>query len=475
MCLRAAICMLLLLANGALSKKRPNVIFLIGDGFGPASQTFARYVYQSEHQKDPDYKLPLDYILRGTVRTRSSDSLITDSGAGATAYASGKKSYNGAVGVDAEGHPIGTLLEAAQAAGMATGLVVTNKITDATPASFSAHQEFRTMENEIAAQQIGGSSGQFIDLLLGGGLCHFAPASSSTVASSRTDDLDLLKIASSRGYRVITDRSEFDRWNPRESSGDARVLGLLARKHLAYEIDRDPSQEPSISEMTERALEFMGKNPKAQKEGFFLMIEGSRIDVAAHSNDPAAHYREIVALNKATKAALRFAKKNSDTLVIATADHETGGLTLGLQAANERYPEYLWEPKIIHTIKHSSQFLSRLLQRRRRLTKSFLVNVFFPNQLGVSDATEEEVQSILRAKSALHKELVLNRIVNHRARLGWTTHGHTGVDVNLYAFGHRSDEFAGAFENTQIFEKLQRILDVDVDAVTKRLRAENKT
>ncbi|CAG8657473.1 94_t:CDS:2, partial [Acaulospora morrowiae] len=147
-----------------------NVILMISDGFGPASETFARNYYQYVKDLSYDFVTPLDELLVGSSRTRSSNSLVTDSAAGATAFSCILKTYNGAIGVDPEKSPCGTILEAAKELGMATGLVVTSRITHATPASFSAHAVSRDLEYIIATQQIGDYPlGRRVDLMLGGG------------------------------------------------------------------------------------------------------------------------------------------------------------------------------------------------------------------------------------------------------------------------------------------------------------------
>ena len=176
-------------------KEQPrNVIMMISDGFGPASETYARQ-YSTWLNKGP-YKtlLPLDEIHVGHSRTQSSSSLITDSAAGATAFACAQKSYNGAIGVYPDKKPCGTVLESAKLKGMLTGLVVTSRITHATPASFSSHVAWRDWENQIAEQQIGHTPlGRMVDLMFGGGSCEFL--SNTTEGSCRADDRDLFREA----------------------------------------------------------------------------------------------------------------------------------------------------------------------------------------------------------------------------------------------------------------------------------------
>lgn len=466
---------------------------MLADGFGPASSTFARLTFQSEQglQRAANFQLPLDKLLKGTIQTISGDSLITDSGAGATAYACGKKTYNGAIGVDLEGLPSGNLLEAAKAVGMATGIIVTNKVTDATPASFSTHNEARENENEIAASMLGMDhllEEPQIDLLIGGGMCHFIPEGSIAkvgndfkVHSCRKDDRNLIEEAGEKfGFRGIFTKSQFDQWSPEKETvtGDERVLGLLAGKQLAYEIDREKTNnEPSLGEMVRKGIQFLHKKSKITGKGFLLLVEGSRIDVAAHSNDSPAHYRDIIAYNEAVQEVVRYQKRHpGTTTVISLSDHETGGLTLGMQHSNEDYPDYMWSPEVVWRVRQSSFYLSQFIQSQlgelcgKMSTGEYFKSSFFPTYLGIPQPSEEEVQILEEAPTALAREFIINKIVNRRARIGWTTHGHSGVDINLYAGGVGSEIFCGNWDNVQICGKIEELIGLDVSKVTKRLR-----
>lgn len=171
--------------NGAKwqHKKQPNVIQLISDGFGPASETFARSYLQSSKKLGWNVTMPLDRLLVGEVRTRSTNSLVTDSAASATAYSCGLKSVNAYIGVDSDKKPCGTVLEGAKAKGYNTALVTTSRITHATPASYSAHIDDRDAEDEIASQQIGDYVlGRQVDILWGGGLRPFCLTPPSQVS-----------------------------------------------------------------------------------------------------------------------------------------------------------------------------------------------------------------------------------------------------------------------------------------------------
>ncbi|CAG8743254.1 9678_t:CDS:2, partial [Ambispora leptoticha] len=254
-------------------KNKRNVILLISDGFGPASQTFGRSYYQFVNDLPWNHTTSLDKLLVGSSRTRSSNSLVTDSAAGATAFSCALKTYNAAIGVDPDQQPCGTILESAKAKDMVTGLVVTSRITHATPASFSAHVIQRNMESEIAVQQIGDYPlGRQVDLMFGGGRCFFL--GNSTDGSCRTDSRDVISDAKKR-FHYLSTRKEFENIEIKKDS--LPIMGLFTLDHMSYEIDRDPAVEPSLKEMSVKALELLTKATENSDEGFFLMIEGSRI------------------------------------------------------------------------------------------------------------------------------------------------------------------------------------------------------
>ncbi|KAG0286835.1 hypothetical protein BGZ97_007298 [Linnemannia gamsii] len=472
-----------------------NVIMMVSDGFGPASQTYGRSYWQYLNNHTEGVKTSLDEILIGASRTRSSNSLVTDSAAGATAFSCAMKSYNAAIGVDPNGNPCGTVLESAKANGMLTGLVVTSRVTHATPAAFSAHVVHRDMEDDIAVQQIGDYVlGRQVDLMLGGGRCFFLP--NTTEGSCRPDNRDLIKESKDYGWdHVVFNRAEFDELiaNNRKVL-PLRTLGLFHPGHMNFEIDRVPELEPSLSDMAAAALSALEKKT-SRGQGFFLMIEGSRIDMAAHNNDPVAHVHEILEYHKTIDVVKTFIANNPDTVMISTSDHETGGFTLGLQPDPNTYPDYLWRPEAISRAKISTEILTRDLilfhaanknndainiqggqGSRRRQTYDFIQKQILDKGLGITDATEEEIEYLSNA-DAIPNDILrfLGHAISRRANLGWTTMGHTGVDVNLYATsstqnGNRIlDRLRGNHENTDIGDYMSWYLQLDLPSITDKL------
>ena len=432
-------CALLLLVPSATAQDdgRPrNLILMIADGFGPASATLAREVEGAP--------LALDAILTGAVGTASTSSRVTDSAAAGTAFASGIKTYNGAIGVDTLQRPAGTLFEAAEARGMATGLVATSRITHATPASFVAHVAARAEEARIAEQLI--ASG--VDVVFGGGSRFFV---TDSLDGSRTDGRDLLGAFPGLAF---TDPTAFD------TVATVPVLGLFARDHLDFEIDR--TDQPSLAAMTQRALDLIG----ASEQGFVLMVEGSRIDHAAHDNDPAAHLHDIWAYDEAVRVALDFARADGHTLVVSTADHETGGMTLGRDGI------YAWDADYLARVRASADRMAQ------RIADGEDGAVVVRDGAAVDSLTAEEQADLGLSVEPTTRRVsrkTLGHLVSRRAGIGWTTGGHTAVDVGLYAFGPGSDRLRGVMENDALSRALADLLGLDLVAVTARLRAAGGT
>ena len=276
-----------------------NIILLIGDGMG-TSQVYAGYTAKKGVMNITG--MP----VTGFSITNSASNYITDSGAGGTALSAGVKTKNGSIGVDVDGKPVKTILEMAEDKGLATALVSTSAITHATPASFIAHTSSRSKYEDIAYDFLHTD----IDVFIGGGYNHFA---------RRADSLNLIDSLTARGYFVARDLKDVD------VPSTQRLAALLADEHMP---SMDKGRGNILPEATEMALKMLKRN----KKGFFIMIEGSMIDWAAHDNDAESIVKETVDFDNAVGKALQFAAKNGETLVIVTADHETGGL--GINGGN---------------------------------------------------------------------------------------------------------------------------------------------
>lgn len=443
-----------------------NVILLISDGYGPASETLARQ-YLQYITKNNKTMLPLDSILVGTSRTKSFDSFITDSAAGATAFSCGIKTYNGAIGVDPQHAPCGTVLEAAKASGYLTGLVATSRITHATPASFAAHTISRDMESDIALYEIGNYTlGRSVDLMFGGGLCFFKPLSAN--GSCRLDDISVLQRAVEMGWSIGTDKSFFDTLDPHTVS--LPLLNLFASDHMSYEVDRNASVQPSLKEMSSKALEIL-VNSAENTKGFFLMIEGSRIDMASHTNDPVAHLHDILAYQDTISIVKQFVDAHPNTVLISISDHETGGISVGHQLG-PTYPVYEWYPSALEHVQHSAEFMTKALLKLPNGTRAdFIKDTIMKQWLHISDYTLQDVYFLDQEKNHEVIEGYMGHLVSDRAGLGWSTHGHSAVDVNLYAYGNDVDFLKGNHENTDIGEFIASRMGLDLSDITRKLKS----
>jgi len=275
--------------------KPKNIIFLIGDGMG-ITQIYAGQIANKG-------SLYLNtFPVTGISKTSSSSDLITDSAAGATAFSIGQKTFNGAIGVDKDTVAVKTILEEAEEKGLATGLVSTSGITHATPASFIAHQPSRQMYEAIAADFLNTD----IDLFIGGYRDHF---------NKRKDSVDLLKKLEQNGYEVVTDINKL-----KSAKGD-KIAGLVAEKHT-------PPKFMGRGEMLSTTANYAVKKLAEKEKGFFLMIEGSQIDWGGHGNYLPYVVTEMLDFDQVVGEVLKFAAKDGETLVVVTADHETGGLSI---------------------------------------------------------------------------------------------------------------------------------------------------
>ena len=419
-------------------KGKRNLVFMVSDGMGPTSLHMTRSYRQWAEGLPIDDVLVLDQHHIGTSRTRSSSSLVTDSAAGATAFSCGDKSYNGAISVLPDHSPCGTVLEAAALAGYKTGLVVTTRLSDATPACFASHVTLRDYEDRIAEQEIGlHPLGRVTDLLLGGGRCHFLPK--SIPGSCRGDDVDLVAEAvNNQGFHIVNDRVGFDSLQ-KGNNVQLPLLGLFADTDIPYEIDRRNQSDvyPSLEEMSRTALKALSEATKDSEQGFFLMIEGSRIDHAGHSNDPAAQVHEVIAYDKAFAAVAEFLENDPvQSALVATSDHETGGLAAARQL-HKNYPEYAWFPGVLARANHSAEHVAKQLHNHQlrggseSSRRQYIVKDLLEEGLGITDAVSWEVDALV--KGSLPIEYMFADIISRRAQTGWTTHGHSGKWIHTHS------------------------------------------
>jgi alkaline phosphatase len=297
------------------SSNTTNIILFIGDGMGDAHRLAARWAAVGETGT-----LSMDNMsARGRAKTGAADNPVTDSAAAATAMASGIKTNNGVIGMDADLNIVTTILEEAKNRGKMVGLVTTTQLSHATPAAFAAHIANRNLMTDIAEQMMDAE----VDVLMGGGEDEFLPATETGCfpeVGERTDGRNLIDEAISAGYTFICDPTALSTIDP---IATVRLLGLFADEGMARPFS------PTLAGMTQKAIDILSKNSK----GFFLMVEGGQIDWASHSNDAQDVISDTIELDKAVKLALAYAAVNKNTLVIVTADHETGGMSVSLSSS----------------------------------------------------------------------------------------------------------------------------------------------
>lgn len=288
-------------SSGPASAARPQaVILMIGDGTGVAYWSAARLA-----RKD---LAVADFPVMGLVDTESASSRVTDSAAGATAYASGVRTYNGAIGVSPDTTPMETVLEMARDQGKATGLVATVRINHATPAAFAAHVPSRSQYDEIARQMAGAG----VTVMVGGGSSYFD-------GTARKDSLNLLATLG-KLYTVVETPTDFLALDPDTVK---MLLGLLGPKDLPAATGRSIT----LADMTRTALSVLDHDA----DGFFVMVEGSQIDWLGHDNAPLQDViAEVLDFDGAIREARRYQASHPGTLIVVLADHETGGLALNV-------------------------------------------------------------------------------------------------------------------------------------------------
>lgn len=442
---------------GAETARVKNIIVLVADGMGATHTTITRWFKGSP--------LALDEMLVGGIRTYSAESLITDSAPAATAFATGQKSNAKFIAVLPEKtpmpgvapvsdsfktKPVATVLEGVKLQGKAVGLVATSNIQHATPAAYSSHTPDRRDYNDIAKQQVY----QNMDVVLGGGKKYLLPTSQG---GTRPDPEDLTEVLKKKGYPFVQTRDDLLRFEGK------KVWGMFADHDMAYDLDRRllRPDEPSLAEMTRTAIRILSQNEK----GFFLFVEGSKIDWASHAHDPIGVMSDLLAFDAAVAVALDFAKKDGNTLVLAFSDHGNAGMFLGSKETHGQVPMESLESLVV-ALKRAlltGEGLEQVLGGDRSEGKIVQTLKDF---YGLSDLTREEIEAIQKGKKGTLISIV-GPILSKRTPIGWATSGHTGEDLFLYAYGPNRP--VGLLENTEIAHLCARNFKFELPYVDRRL------
>lgn len=400
-----------------------SLVLFIGDGMGQAHR-FAGQLLAAGR----DGRLAMDRMpVLGHMGTMCVDptTFVTDSAAAASAIATGFKTNNGCVSIDANGKSRPTILEMARSSGRSVGLISTCQITDATPAAFAAHVPLRAAQSTIARQYIEEAQ---VDVILGGGAVHWYPQGQRLPAALTRDarwrgvgrEGDLVARAADLGYDVVMSEQELTaNLEQRACSNETRpLLGLFSGEEFFVQTEEglgavyDPPV--SLADLTAAAIEILSRNPN----GFFLMVEESAIDRMAHRNNAPLTLKGVLELDRAVQVGLAYASKHPDTAVIVTADHECGGLAVA-GSLDQPYP---YEPG------------------------GGLLDTLLAGEDGPFPVAGTDYGFVL----------------------GWATTGHTSAPVPITAIGPGTEHLAGVIENTDLFHTMAHALSLAEFPVSKR-------
>lgn len=450
----------ILLAVTLHAQQAKYVFYFIGDGMG-LNQVNATEMFLAEQENGRIGTSPLcfaSFPYAGYATTYSATNSITDSSAAGTALATGVKTYNGAIGVNPDKEAVESVAVKAKRSGKRVGVTTSVSVDHATPSAFYAHQESRSWYYEIA-----------LDLPKAGFDFY---AGSGFLKPDRTHDKkkapSIYPIFAEAGYALARGVEEYQ---AKRAEADKMILIQQEgadQSSLPYAIDRKEG-DLTLKQITESAVDFLMKD--GGKKGFFLMVEGGKIDWSCHGNDAATTVREVMDMDEAVKVAYEFYKKHpKETLIVVTADHETGGLGLG-------YSKYeLHLANLIHQ-QESADALSRSitnLRRQRRIytwedIKEFLgekmgfwksVKINWEQEKMLRDAFEDSfVKNNVKFEESLYSKTeplaaVAKQVMSQVALLGWTTSDHSAGYVPVYAVGAGAKAFSGKMDNTDIPKRI---------------------
>ncbi len=458
-----------ILLAGCVEDKPKNVIFFLGDGMGMTTMTAARIYAVGE-----DGELTMDTLPETAfVKTFSNDAQVTDSAPSMSAYMTGVKMNNEVISMSSDtiaippvtdangnklgnncgsnnGTPVTTLAEIAKKQGMSVGVVTTTRITHATPAATYAHICHRDLENDIAAAMVPGGTGYNpnlgktgLDVILGGGTQFFKTKADG---GKRADGRDLIAEMKADGYSYVSNATDLNAIDSRKTS---HLLGLFTSSHMSYDLDRAATNEPSLAEMTTKAMDVLASN---NPKGYFLMVEGGRIDHALHETTAKKALQDTVAFDNAIKAAIEKAKLSDsqlrNTLIVVTADHDH---TLVLNGYAKRTGK---------TTPTTPGVLGLVL--------NYVTGVATPDAdgkpytiIGFGNG-ENRVQGARSTMPSLDDTTISANTYHQEAAVpmaaGSETHG--GTDVFLGAIGKGAEDFHGVIDNTKVFKLIRTAVDL---------------
>lgn len=427
-----------------------NIIFMVSDGMSAGVPSLADEFGKLVRGKGSFWYQLLQHpdATLGFFDMASLNSLVTDSASASSAWGSGSRIFNGQINILPDGTRLTPIAQVVQQAGKRVGLVTTTRITHATPAGFAAVQPRRNEEDDIAPQYL-----NVVDVLMGGGLRHYAP-------NRRKDGKDLIKTYQDAGYAYWSTRDQAI-----SNARPEKVLGLFYDSHVPYTVDHIHSEElrrtvPTLAEMTRKALEILGDAPN----GFLLQVEGGRVDHAAHANDAAGIMWDQLAFDDAVEVAYEFTSKREDTLLIITSDH--GNSNPGL---NGMGGEYEASNKAMATLQYAKCSFEELPSKLRSAGGADEVRDILKAELGVEINGEEAnaLAGALRGNmppiwNRQHRNLqgLLGLILSNYNGYGWIGTSHTADYTWITALGAGREEFHGLVRNTDAFYKMLKLFGI---------------
>ena len=456
-----AVLLVIFLVSTVWAQQAKYVFYFIGDGMG-VNQVNGAEMYLAEQEGRIGVK-PLLFTTfpAGTMATTfSATNSVTDSSAAGTALATGEKTYNGAVSMDDDKNVLSTVAERAKKAGRKVGIATSVSVDHATPAAFYAHQPNRSRYYEIALDLPKAG----FDFYAGSGFLK------PTTTADKKEAPNVFPIIEEAGYTIARGLDEY-----KEKAADAKKMILIQKEGaepscLPYAIDHEEG-DLTLPEITESAVSFLSKG---NKKGFFLMVEGGKIDWACHSNDPVTVFEEVIDLDNAVRVAYEFYKKHpKETLIVVTADHETGGMGLGIG----KYELHL---KSLLNQKQSQALLSKAITDLRKdkagkaswneIKDLLTEKMGFWKELPLTWEQEkmlsdEYEQSFVKNKVVFEESLyarteplaaAARKVMSQIAMVGWTSSSHTAGYVPVFAIGAGADLFTGKMDNTEIPKRIAK-------------------
>ena len=461
----------------------PKYVFMfIGDGMGNPQVAATQYYLGTLQNPDSPFPVPADlsftsFPYLGMVTTYDASSFCPDSASTATSMASGEKTLSGVINYDVTlTTPFKLITEYAKEAGKKIGVISSVSVDHATPAAYYAKQPSRNDYYEIAVQGITGST---VDYLAGGGF--------KKPTGANKDQTDILDLARENGWTIANTNEEICAL----TADSGRVLAtnpvLQDSKAIHYEIDRkrlaaEGEDVLSLADFVKAGISVLDND-----NGFFMMCEGGKIDWAGHANDAATSIQDTLALSDAVQVAVDFAAEHPDeTLIIVTADHETGGMTIGFATtAYDTHFDLLAKQTISFTdfdaviadIRESGATFEDALKQveayyslttaegtQLSLTATDVANLetAFNLSMGTGEMTDEEAALLYGGYEPF--SMAVSHIMNNKAGLSYTSYAHTGLQIPVYAMGVGAEQLSGLYDNTDIFFRTMAIMGLTPDA-----------